>query len=164
MLKGLVGQSSHGRRSPKADHPLTHLVTRPGGMGASVAAPTHTRPSIVPSGWGRLGEGPPNRVHMRSEPHLNPYPPPGPSRRSRPSRRSTPGPAEAAPRGPWYRFLAPRDGLSVFYSGQPKNGICPISPQSFKAAACKAHPTGSQIWPCRLLELHAQASGSLPAT
>ena len=58
-------------RTPKADHPLTHLVTRPGGMGASVAAPTHTRPSIVPSGWGRLGEGPPNRVHVRSEPHLN---------------------------------------------------------------------------------------------
>ena len=79
---------------------------------------------------------------------FNPFPPPGPSRRSRPSRRSTPGPAEAAPRGPWYRLLALRDGLSVFYSGQPKNGICPISPRSFRlqparpciAPACHSQP------------------------
>ena len=69
---------------------------------------------------------------------VNPFPDPGPSRRSRPSRRSNPGPAEAAPRGPCYRFLAPRDGLSVFYSGQPKNGICRIFPSRSWAAACKA--------------------------
>ena len=38
-------------------------------MGASVAAPTHARPSIVPSGWGRLGKGPPtgSRSIVRSE-------------------------------------------------------------------------------------------------
>ena len=69
---------------------------------------------------------------------LNPYPMPGPSRRSRPSRRSTPGPAEAAPRGPWYRFLAPRDGLSVFYSGQPKKGFVAFPSARSLAAACKA--------------------------
>ena len=33
-----------------------------------------------------------------------------------------------------------------------------------EAAAFKAHPTGSQIRPCRLLELHAQAGGSLQLT
>ena len=33
-----------------------------------------------------------------------------------------------------------------------------------EAAAFEAHPTGSQIRPCRLLELHAQAGGSLQPT
>ena len=33
-----------------------------------------------------------------------------------------------------------------------------------EAVAFKAHPTGFQIRPCRLLELHAQADGSLQPT
>ena len=33
-----------------------------------------------------------------------------------------------------------------------------------EAATFKAHPTGFQIRPCRLLELHAQADGSLQPT
>ena len=33
-----------------------------------------------------------------------------------------------------------------------------------EAAAFEAHHTGSQIRPCRLLELHAQAGGSLQPT
>ena len=94
---------------------------------------------------------------------LNPYPAPGPSRRSRPSRRSTPGPAEAAPRGPWYRFLAPRDGLSVFYSGQPKKVTDEGCRSRSLAAACNALHRASMPLsadkPCRQLLRSDRAFG-----